>query len=154
VSVRLNLLFEGLPPQWSEALRAHHLTATVPPPAAIEGAKTDVYHKRHSEAPRSPTSLNDTPTLPYNSGRSRRASEPAPQSNSQTILNGEHSVREDSGLTSWMWKHRWLVLSPRTLTIYKSQVCAVSVAQYCYANDLLDNVFSMPMSVSLSNCAI
>lgn len=112
--------FAGLPPQWSEALRAHHLTATVPSSTAIEGVKADVY-KRHSEAPGSPDSLNDTPTLAYNSVRGCRGSELVSQSNSPTILDGKHSIREDSGLTSWMWKHRWLVLSPRTLTIYKSQ---------------------------------
>ena len=118
----LTFLSKPLPPQWSEALKTHHLTATVPSPTAIEGAKKDVYLKRHSEAPGSPTSLDDPPTLSYKASRSRRASEPAPQSNSATILDGQHSVREDSGLTGWMWKHRWLVLGPRTLTIYKSRV--------------------------------
>jgi len=120
--------FAALPPQWSEALKAHHLTATVPSPTAIEGAKKDVYLKRHSEAPGSPTSLTEPPTLSYKSARSRRASEPAPQSNSPTILNGQHSVKEDSGLTGWMWKHRWLVLGPRTLTIYKSRRANVGIA--------------------------
>jgi hypothetical protein len=123
-------LFKRLPPEWSEALRAHHLNVNIPPTTPVNGARKDTHHKRHSQAPNSSTGLSDSPVLPYKAGRSRRASEPPPQSTSQIVLDGQHLVREDSGFTSWMWKHRWLVLGPRTLTIYKSQVCNTPDSQF------------------------
>lgn len=41
---------------------------------------------------------------------------------SPSILNGQYSIKVDGVFTGWMWKGRWLVLGPRTLTIYKSKV--------------------------------
>ena len=128
LSLYLNHLYKGLPPQWSEALKAHHLSAGVPPPVTSEDEKADLHQRRRSEVPPSPSSLHGAPTLPYKSTRSRRASEPAPRSNSPTILDGKHSFREEGGLTSWMWKPRWLALTARTLMVSKSQVCAPSEA--------------------------
>jgi len=110
-----------LPPEWSEALRAHHLNVAIPPPTGITGVKKDTHHKRFSQAPSSSAGLSVSDSPVYKAGRNRRASEPPPQLNSQIVLDGQHLVREDGGFTSWMWRHRRLVLGPQTLTIYKSQ---------------------------------
>jgi len=62
--------------------------------------------------------------LSYNVARPLSGDKGAP---SPTILDGHHSIKDGGLFTGWMWRARWLVLGPRTLTIYKSKRSTVGI---------------------------
>lgn len=107
---------QGLPSQWNNALGSAD-DATVYNVDRKDDMKFDTSHKRRSQS-QPPSPLQDTPTLQYTVATGDNGA----QSSSPTVLDGHHSVKQDGLFTGWIWKDKWLVLGPHTLTIYKSKV--------------------------------
>ncbi|KAG5641764.1 hypothetical protein DXG03_004276 [Asterophora parasitica] len=100
----------GLPLQWDKLLTSGS-AAVVGGDSEKEG--TDL--KRSSSTTASP--LHDTPSLASTPATTKRNSRPR----SLVIMDGNHSIKFDNGLfTGWLWRARWLVLSSKKLTIYRS----------------------------------
>ncbi|KAF9467025.1 hypothetical protein BDZ94DRAFT_97502 [Collybia nuda] len=111
--------FTGLPSQWSNTLGSTD-NATIYNVDRKEDMKLDVSCKHRSQS-QPPSPLQDTPTLRYTVATGDNGT----RSSSPSVLDGHHSVKEDGLFTGWIWRDRWLVLGPHTLTIYKSKNSAV-----------------------------
>ncbi|KAF5376945.1 hypothetical protein D9615_007277 [Tricholomella constricta] len=105
---------QGLPSQWSHLINPGSAAAAA---AGGDAEKIELDAKRSSTLTANP--LHDTPSLAYTPASAKKDARPR----SPVIMDGSHAIKVDDGFfTGWLWKARWLVLSSRKLTIYRSQI--------------------------------